>query len=157
MAKAMPEGFHSLTPQFTFKDSRKAIEFYKKAFGAVERYAIAGPNGKGTMHAEIQIGDSIMMLGDEVPNQPCKGIETLGGSPVNFYVYVDNAGSAFQKALEAGAGQHMPVQDMFWGDRVGIVKDPFGFTWSLATHTRDVTQQELQEGAKNMMAQMAGK
>ncbi len=157
MAKAMPEGFHSLTPQFTFKDARKAIEFYKKAFCAVERYSIPGPEGKGVMHAELQIGGSILMLADENPNQPGKSIETLGGSPVNFYVYVDDVDSAFQKALEAGARQQMPVQDMFWGDRTGMVLDPFGFRWSLATHKKDVTRQELMEGAKEMMAHMTGK
>ena len=157
MAKATPEGFHSVTPMLTLKDAHKAMEFYKQAFGAVERYSIAGPEGQGVMHAELQIGNSILMLGEENPGQTCKSAETMGCSPASFYIYVENADNAFQKAISAGAKPVMPVQDMFWGDRIGAVQDPFGYNWSLATHQKDVTQQELLEGAKEMMAQMAKK
>jgi PhnB protein len=119
MTKAIPEGFHGVTPIFVFKDARKAIEFYKKAFGAKERFAMPGPDGKGVMHAELQIGDSIIMMGEENPHEPCKSEETMGGSPVGFYIYLENVDEAFRRALEAGAESQMDVQDKFWGDRVG--------------------------------------
>jgi len=157
MIKTRPAGYQSITPMLMFKDARKAIEFYKKAFGATERYAMPGPDGKGVMHAEILIGDSIIMMGEESPNEPCKSAETAGGSPVSFYVYVEDVDKAFQTALGAGCVMRMPVQEMFWGDRFGSVQDPFGYGWSLATHTRDLTDQEIQEGAKAMFAAMAKK
>lgn len=157
MTKAIPDGFHSVTPIFMFKDARKAIEFYKKALGAKELFVMPGPDGKGIMHAELQIGDSIIMMGEENPYEPCKSAETMGGSPVGFYIYLENVDEAFRKALEAGAESQMDVQEMFWGDRIGTVKDPFGYSWSLATHTRDLTPQEIEEGAKAAFAQMAKK
>jgi PhnB protein len=157
MTKAIPEEFHSVTPMFMFKEARRAMEFYKRAFGATERFAMPRPDGKGVMHAELLIGDSIIMMGEENPSEPCKSAETLGGSPVSFYIYLENVDEAFQRALEAGAETRMPVQDMFWGDRVGTVQDPFGYSWSLATHTKDLTPKELQEGAKAAFAQMARK
>jgi len=157
MTKAIPEGFHSVTPMFVFKDARKAIEFYKRAFGAQERFAMPGPDGKGVMHAEVRIGTSIIMMGEENPQQPCKSAETIGGSPVSFYIYLENVDEAFRKALEAGAEARMPVEDMFWGDRVGTVQDPFGYNWTLATHIKDLTPQEIQEGAQAAFAQMGRK
>ncbi|KAF0220163.1 MAG: glyoxalase/bleomycin resistance [Geobacteraceae bacterium] len=157
MTKAIPEGYHSVTPMFMFKDARKAIEFYKRAFGAQEHYAMPGPDGKGVMHAEIQIGDSIIMMGEENPHEPCKSAETIGGSPVSFYLYVENVDDAFRVAREAGAEARMPVQDMFWGDRVGTVQDPFGYSWTLATHVKDLTPEEIREGAQAAFAQMAKK
>jgi uncharacterized glyoxalase superfamily protein PhnB len=157
MTKAIPEGYHSVTPMFMFKDARKAIEFYKRAFGAQERYAMPGPDGKGVMHAELRIGDSIIMMGEENPQEPCKSAETNGGSPVSFYLYVENVDDAFRVAREAGADARMPVQDMFWGDRVGTLQDPFGYTWTLATHVRDLTPEEIREGAQAAFAQMAKK
>jgi PhnB protein len=157
MTKAIPERFHSVTPMLMFKDARKAIEFYKRAFSARERFAMPGPDGKSVMHAEVLIGESIIMMGEENPKEPCKSAETMGGSPVSFYIYLENADEAFRRSLEAGAETRMPVQDMFWGDRVGTVQDPFGYNWSLATHTKDLTPQELQEGAKAAFAQMAKK
>ena len=157
MTKAIPEGFHSVTPMFVFKDARKAIEFYKRAFGAQERFAMPGPDGKGVMHAEVRIGTSIIMMGEENPQQPCKSAETIGGSPVSFYIYLENVDEAFRIALEAGAEARMPVEDMFWGDRVGTVQDPFGYNWTLATHIKDLTPQEIQEGAQAAFAQMGRK
>jgi len=148
MIKAIPEGFHSATPMLMFKDARKAIELYKKAFGAIERYAVPGPGGKGVMHAEIRIGDSIIMMGEESPNEPCKSAETSGGSPVSFYIYLDNVDEAYKRALDAGAESRMPVEDMFWGDRMGTVRDPFGYSWCLATHVKDLSAEEIEEGAK---------
>jgi PhnB protein len=155
MTKAIPEEFHSVTPMLLFKDARKAIEFYKHAFGAQERYAMPGPDGKGVMHAELRIGNSIIMMGEENPQQPSKSAETMGGSPVGFYLYVENVDEAFRRALDAGAEVRMPVQDMFWGDRVGTVQDPFGYSWMLATHIKDLTPQEIQQGAQAAFAKMA--
>ncbi len=157
MTRAIPEGFHSVTPYIVFKDVRKAIEFYKRAFGAQERFAMPGPDGKGVMHAELLIGDSIIMMGEENPEQPCKSAETAGGSPVSFYLYLENVDEAFRTAVAAGAEARMPVEEMFWGDRAGTVQDPFGYSWTLATHTRDLTPQEIQQGAQAFFAKMAKK
>jgi len=157
MIQAIPEGYQTLTPSFVFKDARKAMEFYRKAFGAEERFVMPGPDGKGIMHAEVRIGSSIIMIGEENPQYPCKSAETMGGSPISFYVYVDNVDEAFRTAVAAGAEVTMPVEDMFWGDRMGTVRDPFGYSWSLASHTRDLTMAEIEEGAKAMFARMAEK
>jgi len=155
MTKAIPEGFHSVTPMVVFRDARKAIEFYKRAFGARERFAMPGPDGRGVMHAELMIGDSIFMMGEENPQNPCKSAETAGGSPVSFYLYVESVDEVFQKAVNEGAKVLMPVGDMFWGDRVGTVQDPFGYSWMLGTHIKDLTPQEIEEGARAAFAHMA--
>ena len=155
MTEKIPKGYHTVTPMLMFKDSRKAIDFYKLAFGAQEHYAMPGPDGKGVMHAEMQIGNSIFMIGDEYPQQPGKSAETAGGSPVSFYLYVEDADEAFRTATDAGAVTDMPVQDMFWGDRVGTVRDPFGYSWSVATHTRDLSPEDIRQGAEAAFAQMA--
>lgn len=157
MTKSIPEGFHSVTPMFVFKDARKAIEFYKRAFGAQELFVMPGPDGKGVMHAEIRIGNSIIMMGEEHPQEACKSAETIGGSPVSFYLYLDNVDEAFRVAVAAGAEVRMPVEEMFWGDRTGTVQDPFGYSWSLATHTRDLTPEEIQQGAQAFFARMKQK
>jgi uncharacterized glyoxalase superfamily protein PhnB len=138
---------------FVYKDARKAIDFYKKAFGAEERCVMPGPDGKGVMHAEIKIGSSIVMLGEENPQYPCKSAETLGDSPVSFYVYVNDVDKAFETAVKSGAEVRMPVSDMFWGDRMGTVQDPFGYSWSFATHVKDLTPAEIEKGAKAACAQ----
>ena len=155
MTEKIPKGYHTVTPMLMFKDSRKAIDFYKRAFGAEEHYAMPGPDGKGVMHAEVQIGNSIVMMGDEYPQQPGKSAETAGGSPVSFYLYVENVDEAFRIATDAGAKADMEVQEMFWGDRMGSVTDPFGYSWSLATHTRDLTPEEIRQGAEAALAQTA--
>ena len=129
MTKKRPEGYHSITPMLMFKDARKAMEFYKQALGATERFALPVPDGKGILHAELLIGDSIIMMGEENPRQPCKSAETAGGSPISFYIYLDNADAAFQRAVEAGANVKTPVQDMFWGDYYGAFTDKFGVKW----------------------------
>ena len=157
MTKAIPEGFHSITPYLVFKDARKAIDFYKRAFSAQERFAMPGPDGKGVMHAELQIGNSIIMMSEENPQQPCKSAETTGASPVNFYLYLENVDQAFKIALEAGAEARMPVQEMFWGDRADTVQDPFGYSWTIATHSKDLTMQEIQQGAQEFFCQAAKK
>ena len=157
MTRAIPEGFHSVTPMCMFKDARKAIEFYKRAFGAEELFAMPGTDSKGVMHAEVRIGDSIIMMGEENPQEACKSAETIGGSPVSFYIYVENADAAFQRAIEAGAESRMPVEDMFWGDRAGTVQDPFSYSWMLATHIKDLTMEKIQQGAQAFFAKMAKK
>ena len=152
----VPEGFHAVTPSLTLKDSLKAIEFYKKAFGAKVLDVFPALDGRGTMHATIQIGDSIVMMGDEMPQGGCKSAESLGASPVSLYVYVPNVDAVFTQAVAAGATATMPVAEMFWGDRAGNVKDPFGYSWMIATHTRDLTKEEVRQGAQAFFAQ-AGK
>ena len=159
MTKAVPEGYYAVTPSFTFKDSKKAIEFYKKAFGAKVLDLFPNPSGQGIMHATIQIGNSIVMMGDEMPGaENCpKSAETLGSSPISLYVYVPNVDAAFKQAVAAGGTATMPVADMFWGDRAGSIKDPFGYPWMIATHTQDLTQDEIRKGAEAFFAQMAKK
>jgi uncharacterized glyoxalase superfamily protein PhnB len=157
MTKPIPEGYHSVTPMFMFKDARKAIDFYKRAFGAQENYVMPGPDGKGVMHAEMRIGNSIIMLGEEHPQEPCQSAETLGGSPVSFYLYLEDVDAAFKVAVAAGAEARLPVQEMFWGDRMGSVQDPFGYSWSLATHSRDLTPEEVRQGAQAFFARMQQK
>ena len=117
MVKPIPEGYHTITPAFLFKDARKAIEFYKKAFGATERHVMPGPDGQGVMHAELKIGDSFIMMGEEGPHCPKKSAETLGDSPVGMYLYVKDVDAAFARAVAAGGASQMPVADQFWGDR----------------------------------------
>jgi uncharacterized glyoxalase superfamily protein PhnB len=157
MSSAIPTGYHSVTPMFVFKDARKAIDFYHRAFDAQEHYVMPGPDGKGVLHAEIQIGTSIIMMSEESPQQGCKSAETVGVSPVSFYLYVENVDEAYQRVLDAGAMALMPVQEMFWGDRVGSVQDPFGYRWTLATHVKDLTMEEVRQGAEAAFAQMARK
>ena len=157
MAETVPEGYHTITPSFTFKDSGKAIEFYKRAFGAKVLDLFPDPSGKGIMHAALQIGNSIVMMGDEMPGQSCKSAETLGSSPISFYVYVPDADAAFKQAVAAGGTAAMPVADMFWGDRAGQIKDPFGYSWMIATHKQDLTNDQVRKGAEAFFAQMSKK
>ena len=157
MAKPVPEGYHTITPSFTFKDSKKAIEFYKKAFGAKVLDLFQDPSSQGTLHAALQIGNSIVMMGDEMPGQSCKSAETLGSSPISLYVYVPDADAAFQQAVAAGGTEAMPVADMFWGDRAGQIKDPFGYSWMIATHKQDLTDDQVRKGAEAFFAQMSKK
>jgi uncharacterized glyoxalase superfamily protein PhnB len=146
--KVIPDGFHAVTPSLSMKDSLKAIAFYEKAFGAKNPEVFPSPDGGRTMHATIRIGDSILMMGDEMPEMGCKSAESLGASPISLYVYVPDVDAVFKQAVAAGATVVMPVADMFWGDRCGSLKDPFGYEWTIATHTRDLTEREIQEGAK---------
>jgi uncharacterized glyoxalase superfamily protein PhnB len=154
MSKAIPAGYHSVTPMLVFKDARKAIDFYQRAFGAQERLVMPGPDGKGVMHAELLIGDAIVMLGEESPQQSCRSAETAGGSPVSFYLYVEQVDAAFDVAVAAGAEVKMPVAEMFWGDRMGTVLDPFGYSWSLASHVKDLSMEEIRQGAQAAFARM---
>jgi len=151
--KAIPSGYTTVTPSITVKDAPKVIEFYKKAFGATERMRMPGPDGK-IMHAEIQIGNSIIMMNDEVMGS--RSAQTIGGSPVSFYVYVEDADAAFKKAIAAGAKEQYPLTDMFWGDRMGAVEDPFGLKWTIAQHIKDVSPEQMKKGQEEFMKQMAG-
>lgn len=154
--KSIPEGYHSVTSCLTLKNSLQAIEFYQKAFGAKVLDLFPSPDGSGTMHATVKIGDSILMMGDEKPNQACKSAEALGASPVSLYLYVPNCDDIFKQALKSGATEIMPMADMFWGDRCGSLKDPFGYSWTIATHRLDLTPEQVRKGAESFFAQ-AGK
>ena len=150
----IPPGFHTVTPSLIVRNGAEAIEFYKKALGAQELMRMAGPDGK-IGHAELKIGDSIVFLTDENPAMGCKSPQTLGGTASSLYLYVEDVDKAFQRAIDAGGKVTMPVADMFWGDRFGNFADPYGHNWGLSTHTQDLTQQEIEEGAKKFYAQMA--
>lgn len=151
--KAIPEGYHTLTPYMTVSDAASAIEFYKQAFGAVEKGVMKGPDGK-VMHAELRIGDSLFMLADEFPQFGSLSPQSTGGSGAGLHVYVEDVDSAFDRAIGAGATIEMPVSDMFWGDRYAKLMDPFGHKWSLATHVRDMSPEEIEEAQEEFMKQM---
>jgi uncharacterized glyoxalase superfamily protein PhnB len=150
--KAIPEGFRTVTPHLVIKDAGKAIDFYKKAFGAEEIVRMPGPDGQSVMHAEIKIGDSVIMICEECPEYGAKSPLALNGTPVTIHLYVENADTAFNKAVKAGAKAEMPVSDTFWGDRYGKLSDPFGHHWSVATHVKDVTPEQCAKAAAEMFA-----
>lgn len=154
--KPIPDGYHTLTPFLTVKDAVKAIEFYKQAFGAKERGVMKSPDGK-VLHAELMIGDSIVMLSDEYPEYGAKSPQSLGGSPLGLHIYVEGVDQAFDRAVKAGAEVEMPVMDQFWGDRYGRLKDPFGHKWSIATHTRDLSMDEMKRGMDEAFDKMHAK
>lgn len=145
----IPEGMHSVTPHLICKGAAEAIEFYKKAFGAIELSRLLSPEGK-VMHASLRLGDSVIMLNDEMPEWCSVGPLSLKGSPVTIHLYVENADAAFAQAVRAGAKVTMPLDDMFWGDRYGKLEDPYGHQWSIATHVRDVTPEETQKAVEQM-------
>ncbi len=147
----IPEGMHTVTPHLICAGAAEAIEFYKKAFDAVELSRMLSPEGN-VMHASIRIGDSIIMLNDELPQWGTFGPKSLKGSPVTIHLYVENADAVFAQAVKAGAKSTMPLEDMFWGDRYGKVEDPFGHQWSIGTHVRDVTPGEMQKAIEQMSA-----
>src|SRR5438445_12467302 len=153
--KPVPPGIHSINPRLTVREVDKAIDLYKRALGADERLRFLGPEGKSIMHAEIKIGDSIIMLGEEQPAHGCRGPQSLGGTPVSLYLFVEDVDRAFNRAIADGATMLMPVADMFWGDRCGQVVDPFGHKLSLATHKEDLPQEEIQKRGADFIAQMA--
>jgi len=154
-AKPIPPGFHTVTPNLVVRDADKAIDFYKRALGAEERNRFLGPDGKSIMHAEIKIGDSIVMLSEEHPAMGCRGPQTVGSTTVDLYLYLEDVDKTFNRAVSAGAKVLMPVADMFWGDRAGKVADPFGHEWMLATHKEDPSQEEIRKRAQAFFAQMA--
>lgn len=152
--ESCPKGFHTVTASIYVRNGAQAIEFYKKALGAEEIMRMAGPDGK-IGHAELRIGDSIIFLTDESPEWGCLSPQSLGGATSGLYLYIDDVDKGFQRAVDAGAKAKMPVTDMFWGDRMGSFTDPYGHAWTLATHTQDMTEEEMAEGAKAFHEQMA--
>jgi PhnB protein len=147
--KPIPEGMHTLTPHLICDGAAQAIDFYTRAFGAVEQTRLPGPNGK-LMHAALKIGDSTLMLVDEMADCGALGPRTLKGSPVSLHLYVPNVDATVEQAVAAGARVTMPAADMFWGDRFAQLEDPFGHKWSVATHIRDVTPEEIQQAMRAM-------
>jgi PhnB protein len=154
-AKWIPEGHHTVTPYLVVRDAGKAIEFYKRAFGAEEVMRMPGPDGKSVGHAEVKIGDAHVYLTDENPQWDCRSPQSLGGSPASLHIYVADVDAAFKRAIAAGAREKMAVADMFWGDRYGKLTDPFGFDWGIATHKEDLTPAEIDRRAKEFYAKMS--
>ena len=153
-AKAIPEGYHSVTPYLVVRGAVDAIDFYKRAFGAEEVFRMPGPDGKHLMHAEIRIGDSFVFLNDELPEWGVRGPDPAAGVPVSLHLYVEDVDAVFKRAVAAGCTVKMPVQDMFWGDRYGKLVDPFGHEWGLATHKEDLSPEEMAKRAETAMAAM---
>jgi uncharacterized glyoxalase superfamily protein PhnB len=143
--KRVPDGYHRVSPHLTVRDAAAMIDFYKKAFGAVEKRRAPGPDGKSIMHAEIRIGDSVVFLNDEFPEMGAFSPLAGKGTPVTLHLSVEDADQQFQQALSAGAEVVMPLADQFWGDRYGIVKDPSGHHWSIAHHVEDLTPEQMRE------------
>jgi PhnB protein len=152
-AKAVPIGFHTLTPHITVRNADQALEFYKKAFGAEVQHVARMPNGK-VMHAALQIGDSKLMLNEESPEFGALSPLSTGGSGVTLHIYLENVDAAFDRAVSAGAEVKMPLMDQFWGDRYGVLADPYGHKWSLATHIKDMSPEEMQVAQDEAMANM---
>jgi PhnB protein len=147
--KSIPDGMHTVTPYLVCAGAADAIEFYKKAFDATEVMRLPGPDGK-LMHGQIKICGSMVMLTDENPAYGMLGPKTLKGTPVTIHLYADDVDAFVARAVSAGATIKMPVADMFWGDRYGVIEDPFGHNWSVAKHIRDVTPEEMQQAMQNM-------
>jgi uncharacterized glyoxalase superfamily protein PhnB len=152
-AKPIPEGYHTISPALTIDGAVEAIGFYKRAFGAIERSRMPMPDGK-IAHAELAIGDSVVMLNDPFPQSPVASPKELGGTAVSLFLYVEDVDSVVQDAIDAGATVTMPVEDQFWGDRFGTVMDPFGHHWGIATHKEDLTPDEIAERGRKAMASM---
>lgn len=154
MAKPIPDGYHTVTPALTVRNGAGMIDFYKQALGAQERMRMHGPDGVTIMHAELQIGDSVLMLSDEMPEMGCLAPVSRGGQTGSLFLYVADVDAAFQRAVSAGAKVVMPVSDMFWGDRFGTVEDPSGHRWGLATHKEDLSPEEIGKRQKQFLASM---
>jgi PhnB protein len=153
--KPIPEGYHTITPGLTVKDAAGAIEFYKRAFHAAERSRMAGPDGK-VMHAELEIGDSLFMIGEEMPDRGARGPKSIGGTAVSLNLYLENCDVMFLEAVNAGATALQPVELMFWGDRYGKVEDPFGHVWGLCTRVEDLSPDEVERRGKEWMSKQKG-
>lgn len=153
--KAIPEGYRTVTPYLIVRGTAQALEFYQKAFGAQVAMRMAGPDGKSILHAEIKIGDSMVFLTDEGPGMTGRSPQTLGGTTGSIYLYVEDADACFARAVAAGAKAQMPPTDMFWGDRFGMVVDPFGHEWGIATRKEDLSPDEMGRRAQAFYAQMA--
>jgi len=153
-AKPIPQGYRSVTPYLTLNDAARALDFYKRAFGAQEVMRMDAPGGK-IGHAEIKIGDSMIMLADEMPGSGTRSPQSVGGTTAGVFLFVENADAVFNQAVSAGAHVEAPMADMFWGDRYGRLKDPFGHSWSVATHKEDVAPAEMKKRAQEAAAKMA--
>ncbi|MDQ3859050.1 MAG: VOC family protein [Actinomycetota bacterium] len=149
----IPEGYHSVTPSLALDDATAAIEFYKQAFGATERMRMAAPDGR-VGHAELEIGDSLLMLSDTFEQSTVRSPRELGGTTSSVFLYVEDVDAVVERAVEAGATVTMQVEDMFWGDRFGSIQDPFGHSWAIATHKEDLTEEEMRARAEQAMASM---
>ena len=155
MAKAVPDRFHTVNAYLIVPKATEAMEFYAKAFGATVMSRMAGPDGESTVHAEVVIGDSALMLTDENPQWELRSPQTLGGCTASLHLYVEDADALFNQAVEAGCTVLAPMSDTFWGDRYGKVADPYGHHWGIATHTEDLEPEELQRRATEFFANMA--
>jgi PhnB protein len=152
--KAVPDGFHTLTPHLTVRNAKEALDFYKKAFGAEIGQVAYMPDGK-IMHASLRIGDSQLMLNEEMPEYGVLSPLSAGGnSPVTIHIYTENVDQAFNRAVSAGGQVKMPLMDQFWGDRYGVITDPYGHKWSIAAHVKDMSPEEMEQGMKEAMAKM---
>ena len=150
--KPIPDGYHTATPYLIIKNARAALDFYRRAFGAVELMRLVAPTGE-IGHAEIKIGSSVIMLADEMPGMGFRSPSSLGGSPVSLLLYVENVDDRFKQAVDAGAKVTRPLQDQFYGDRSGTLEDPFGHVWTVATHIEDVSPEEINRRAEAFMKQ----
>jgi len=153
-AKPIPEGFSTVSAFLIQEDSLRAMDFYQKAFGAEAGMHMPGPDGKGTMHMEMRIGDSTIMMTDENPQWNCRSPKSLGGSPVSMHLYVKDADALFNRAVAAGCEVEFPISDAFWGDRYGKVRDPFGHAWGIATHKEDLTLEQIGQRAAEFFKNM---
>jgi len=153
--RPVPEGYQTVTPYLVVRGADKAIDFYKRAFGAVEVGRSSGPGGQGIMHADLKIGNSHVFLSDEFPNMGNPSPQTLGGTTCAVFLYVENVDAVFAQAVAAGAKAQMPPADMFWGDRYAKLTDPFGHAWSMATHIEDMTPEEMTRRSEKFFADMA--
>lgn len=151
--KPIPDNYRTVTPYLVVNDAKAAIDFYRSAFGAKEVTKMDGPGGK-IAHAELKIGDSMIMLSDEMPGGVARAPQSLGGTTSGIFLYVDDVDSTFGKAVSAGARVDAQLADMFWGDRYGRLTDPFGHSWSLATHKEDVTPEEMGRRMREAQAKM---
>lgn len=157
MTKPIPDGYNTITASLIVKNAVNAIEFYKKAFGAQELYRFLGPDSKTIMHAELKIGNSRIMLSEEALQMNCRSPQSLGGTGIHIYMYVDDADTTFDKAVAAGAKPTMPIADMFWGDRFGTIQDPFGHVWGIATHKKDMSTEEINKAGQEFFKHMQQK
>ena len=153
-AKPIPEGYHTLTPYLSVDNAAEAIDFYKRAFGAEEHFRMHGPNDT-IAHAELKIGDSVVMLSDPFPQSSVRPPKEIGGTSSSLFMYVEDVDTVFRKAVDAGGTSTMEPADQFWGDRFGTVTDPFGHVWSISTHIEDLTPEEIAERSKEAMAAMS--
>lgn len=152
----VPPGFNTLSAYIIVEDSVKALEFYARAFGAEPGDRMTGPGGKGTLHAEMRLGDSTFMLSDANPQWGLRSARQIGGSPVGLHIYVENADALFERAVKAGCEVRYPLEDTFWGDRFAKVVDPFGIEWGIATHKEDLTPEQISERAAAWFAKFGG-